>query len=194
MYENGQGVAKDNSVAYLFWSKAANEGSSWACMRLGQIALYGQLGYTRDPYNAALWLRIAAQKGLSDANGLLEVARGQLDYAERAKFKELEDNEARIQAEQLARWEAEKQRAERERVVAQAREQAEMEADHEREATEQQPSGGLFGAILNGIANQRPTQPVYRVPPKPQTAPTTPTTNKPSECPVCPAGQTCGCR
>ena len=66
MYEEGQGVAKDEQQAAMWYRKSAEQGSAGAQNSLGLMYESGR-GVPTDYYQAAQWFRKAAEQG--DAHG-----------------------------------------------------------------------------------------------------------------------------
>jgi hypothetical protein len=64
-YYKGQGVNKDQSLALLWYKKAANLGNITAMMKLGDILIY------ENSTEAVLWYRKAAQSGHNPAKKIL---------------------------------------------------------------------------------------------------------------------------
>jgi TPR repeat protein len=71
MYENGQGVARDDAQAALWFGKAAEQGASLAQYNLGNLYREGR-GVAKDAAQAASWYRAAAERGL--VNGQFNLA------------------------------------------------------------------------------------------------------------------------
>jgi TPR repeat protein len=72
-YDKGQGVPKDDTLAVLWWRKAAEQGLADAQDNLGYSYDYGQ-GVPKDKMLAVLWWRKAAEQGLADAQNNLGVS------------------------------------------------------------------------------------------------------------------------
>jgi hypothetical protein len=77
MYTNGQGVAKDERTAVLWYTKAAEQGDAGAQYTLGVMYANGQ-GVAKDKKTAALWqANIGRSLSLGDFV-LINAARTQL--------------------------------------------------------------------------------------------------------------------
>ena len=70
MYSAGQGVAKNDKQAVIWYTKAAEQGYAAAQFNLGNSYSVGQ-GVEQDDKQAALWYRKAAEQGDPDAQGKL---------------------------------------------------------------------------------------------------------------------------
>jgi uncharacterized protein len=55
LYQNGRGVARDESLALAWYQKAAETGYRPAARRMAEIYRDGQLGQNRDPARAQFW-------------------------------------------------------------------------------------------------------------------------------------------
>ena len=78
MYSDGEGVAKDSTKAFEWYSKAAELGLSKAQFNLGWMYFRGD-GVTEDAAKAAEWWRKAAEQGHADAQvnlGLMHTSGG----------------------------------------------------------------------------------------------------------------------
>jgi len=73
MYDNGQGVTKDEAEAVRWYRKAAEQGHEWAQYDLG-VAYDNGEGVAKDATEALRWYRKAAEQGDSDAQYSLGVA------------------------------------------------------------------------------------------------------------------------
>jgi TPR repeat protein len=62
MYANGQGVAKDEKTAVLWYTKAAKQGFANAQIYLGAMYADGR-GVTQDIVSAHMWFYLAARAG-----------------------------------------------------------------------------------------------------------------------------------
>jgi TPR repeat protein len=62
MYANGQGVAKDDAQAAVWYRKAADQGDAYAERNLGGMYANGR-GIPQDDTQAAVWYRKAADQG-----------------------------------------------------------------------------------------------------------------------------------
>ena len=69
-YDAGQGVPKADTLAALWWRKAAEQGNSDAQHNLGASYYNGQ-GVPQDYIQAAFWFSNAAEQGLADAQDAL---------------------------------------------------------------------------------------------------------------------------
>jgi TPR repeat protein len=69
-YDAGQGVPKDDTLATLWWRKAAEHGLAKAQYNLGASYLNGE-GVPQDYTQAALWYRKAAEQGDAGAQDIL---------------------------------------------------------------------------------------------------------------------------
>ena len=72
MYDNGQGVAKDQVEAVKWYRKAAEQGFAFAQFNLGLMYGNGQ-GVPKNQVEAIIWYRKAAGQGYADAQNLLGV-------------------------------------------------------------------------------------------------------------------------
>lgn len=70
MYQQGQGVPKDETEAVRWYRQAANQGYATAQTNLGWMYQYGQ-GISKDEAEAARWYRLAADQGYSNAQNNL---------------------------------------------------------------------------------------------------------------------------
>ena len=70
-YEEGHGVAKDESEAVKWFELAAKQGHARAQCRIGFCYLYGNLGVSKDEAIAAHYMRDAANQGEPLAQGTL---------------------------------------------------------------------------------------------------------------------------
>lgn len=92
MYETGKGEMRNYEDAIQWFSKAANQGSAFAQVRLGSLYEHG-LGTTKDLKMACHWYMMAAQKGNKRAQESLErlkYAMSSSDYE--AATKELSES------------------------------------------------------------------------------------------------------
>jgi len=71
MYQNGQGVPKNDAGAVKWWHKAAEQGHARAQLRLGIMYYYGQGVPKNDAEAVKLWHK-AAEQGLEEAKPWLE--------------------------------------------------------------------------------------------------------------------------
>jgi TPR repeat protein len=69
-YADGEGVAKDDAVAALWYRKAAEQGLSWAQFNLGFAYSKGE-GVPKDNAEAVRWFRKAAEQGQVNAQYIL---------------------------------------------------------------------------------------------------------------------------
>ncbi len=70
MYDNGQGVAKNEAEALRWFRKAAEQGHAKGQFNLGVSYETGQ-GFPQDAVEAARWVRKAAKQGLANAQSKL---------------------------------------------------------------------------------------------------------------------------
>ena len=70
MYQNGQGVQKDEKEAVALFSQAAEQGDAKAQSNLGKMISLGD-GVERDPVKAYKWLKLSADQGEATAQNLL---------------------------------------------------------------------------------------------------------------------------
>jgi TPR repeat protein len=63
MYAIGQGVAKDQKTAVLWYIKAAEQGNAYAQFNLGAMYAYGR-GVVKDEKTAIFWYTKAAEQGM----------------------------------------------------------------------------------------------------------------------------------
>ena len=70
MYDNGQGVAKDERAAVMWYRMAAEQGHALAQCSLGSMYVKGK-GVAEDESEAAKWFRMAAEQGDAFAQLLL---------------------------------------------------------------------------------------------------------------------------
>jgi TPR repeat protein len=68
-YQNGQGIAKDDTEAVKWYRKAADKGNATAQFNLGMCYKNG-IGTSKDESEAARWFRKAADQGLEKAQAL----------------------------------------------------------------------------------------------------------------------------
>jgi uncharacterized protein len=62
IYDHGEGVAKDDQVAFAWYHKAAEQGHALAEYLVGQMYSEGR-GVTKDDKAAAEWFRKGAEQG-----------------------------------------------------------------------------------------------------------------------------------
>jgi TPR repeat protein len=87
IYEKGQGVAQDNSLAFSWYSKAAAQGDAQAQYNLGVMYEKG-VGVAKDSKQAATFYREAAKQGLAAAVTALKKSR-----VEKLKSDDVPDSE-----------------------------------------------------------------------------------------------------
>jgi TPR repeat protein len=71
LYRDGRGVAKDESVAVMWFRKAATQGYAAGQNNLGVMYRHGRGGLPQDLIEAAQWYRLAAEQGLALAQNNL---------------------------------------------------------------------------------------------------------------------------
>lgn len=100
IYQEGQGIAKDNKAAAKWFRKAADHGHTPSQWRLGLMYRSGE-GVAKDEKEAIKWLRRAAEKGYDEAQASLGgvLILGNKDDAEALKWirRSAEQNLARGQ-------------------------------------------------------------------------------------------------
>jgi len=62
MYNNGEGVLRDDKQAVYWYKKAAEQGNARAQHNLGMRYIYGE-GVIKSYKNAAKWIRAAYENG-----------------------------------------------------------------------------------------------------------------------------------
>jgi TPR repeat protein len=72
MYENGQGVPKDDAVAFQWYREAAERNSAYGQLNLSRMYLDGR-GVEKNRYEADTWMSKAAEQGLASAQFNLAV-------------------------------------------------------------------------------------------------------------------------
>jgi hypothetical protein len=75
MYNQGQGAAQDNNLAFYWYKKAAEQGDSDGQYNLGYLYETG-LGVVQDYSQAAYWYKKAAEQGNANAKAALEKVLG----------------------------------------------------------------------------------------------------------------------
>lgn len=71
MYLNGEGVPKDYTKAFYWYSQAASEGFAIAQLSVGQFYLNG-IVVAQDDNKAYEWLKKAADQGDTEAQGHID--------------------------------------------------------------------------------------------------------------------------
>lgn len=86
LYENGQGVKRNERLAVEWYAKAAEQGDVNAQYNLGQMYLHGQ-GVLRSEVQALKWTILAAQTGDKEAAEMRNMMAGNMssDDIEKAK-------------------------------------------------------------------------------------------------------------
>jgi len=84
MYDNGEGVAKDEAEAVKWYRKAADQGFANAQFNLGYMYANGR-GVVKDEVEAYKWYLLAGAQGDEDAKKEIERIEGKLTPAQRAK-------------------------------------------------------------------------------------------------------------
>ena len=66
MYDDGQGVPKDDKTTVKWYTLAAEQGNAFAQYNLGQMHRDG-VGVSKNYETAAQWFRLAAEQGSANA-------------------------------------------------------------------------------------------------------------------------------
>lgn len=76
MYENGEGVKQNDAEAYMWYKKAANQGSADAMYQLGRMTEQGKYVYPESlEEKAMVWYQKAADHAHKGALELLEILK-----------------------------------------------------------------------------------------------------------------------
>lgn len=99
MYEKGEGVAQDSSVAVEWYRMAAQQGYASAQHDLG-VSYYKGEGVAQDYKEAEKWFRLAAQQGYASSQSSLSVMYlNRSDYKEALKWVQLSANRGHAPAQ-----------------------------------------------------------------------------------------------
>ena len=88
MYDNGQGVAKDEVEAVKWFRKAADQGEADAQNNLGNMYANGQ-GVAKDEVEAYKWWLLAGAQGNELARGRIPLIEKNLTPSQRAEGQKL---------------------------------------------------------------------------------------------------------
>ena len=88
MYDNGYGVAEDNSQAVYWYRKAAEQGIARAQFKLGAMYAIGE-GVAEDFILSYKWSNLAAAKGIEKAKNLKITLRTQMSSSQIAEAQRL---------------------------------------------------------------------------------------------------------
>jgi hypothetical protein len=91
MYEKGQGVPQDNSVAVSWYRKAADQGYAAAQYNLGLMYAKAVGGVPQNYVSAHMWFNLAAAAGYKDATSGRDFVAAKMTQAQIAEAQRLAD-------------------------------------------------------------------------------------------------------
>jgi TPR repeat protein len=101
MYTKGEGTPVDLPKAAGLYARAAELGYAPALVKQGEILRYGR-GVAPDQASAAMWLMVASQKGIGDAQSALTSLEKELKPAQKASARKRAEAWAAAHPEAMA--------------------------------------------------------------------------------------------